>query len=90
MIGRPTEHTWHCALILARFSLGLYHSHYLGSTDNSVSVNVLNHRVLDVVIISRCDGLPSLVDELNEGQAGVLLNGVLPLLSVEDTATLIW
>ena len=33
----------------------------------------------------QCDGLPSLIDELNEGQSGVLLDGVLPLLQVEDT-----
>lgn len=30
--------------------------------------------------ISTCDGLPSLIDELNESESGVLLNGVLPLL----------
>lgn len=42
------------------------------------------------MIISPCDGLPSLIDELNEGQSGVLLNGVLPLLSVEDTSKLLW
>lgn len=42
------------------------------------------------VIISPCDGLPSLVDELNEGQSCVLLNGVLPLLSVEETSKLMW
>lgn len=41
-------------------------------------------------IISPCDGLPSLIDQLDEGQSGVLLNGVLPLLSVEDTWQLIW
>lgn len=29
--------------------------------------------------------LPSLVDELNEGQPGVLLNGVLPLLNIKET-----
>lgn len=27
---------------------------------------------------------PALVDELDEGQAGVLLDGVLPLLNIED------
>lgn len=27
---------------------------------------------------------PALVDELDEGQAGVLLDGVLPLLNMED------
>lgn len=34
-------------------------------------------------------GLPSLIDELDEGQSSVLLNGVLPLLRVEDTSALI-
>lgn len=29
--------------------------------------------------------LPSLVDELDEGQPGVLLNGVLPLLNIKET-----
>lgn len=29
--------------------------------------------------------LPSLVDELDEGQTGVLLNGVLPLLNTKET-----
>lgn len=33
-----------------------------------------------LVKISACDGLPSLIDELNESESGVLLNGVLPLL----------
>lgn len=27
---------------------------------------------------------PALVDELDEGQPGVLLDGVLPLLNIED------
>lgn len=35
--------------------------------------------------ISPYDGLPSLIDELDEGQSGVLLNGVLPLLNVKNT-----
>lgn len=29
--------------------------------------------------------LPSLVDKLNEGQPGVLLNGILPLLNIKET-----
>lgn len=35
---------------------------------------------------NRCDTLPSLVNELYEGQPSILLNGVLPLLQVEDTS----
>lgn len=31
-----------------------------------------------------CEASPALVDELDEGQAGVLLDGVLPLLNIED------
>ena len=36
------------------------------------------------MVCSLWDGLPSLVDELNEGQSCVLLDGVLPLLRVQD------
>lgn len=38
---------------------------------------------------NRCDRLPSLINELYEGQPGILLNGVLPLLQVEDTSKLL-
>lgn len=46
----------------------------------------MNQRELWVVTVRVCDGLPSFVDELNEGQPGVLLNGVLPLLIVKKTS----
>lgn len=45
----------------------------------------MNKRELWVVRVRVCDELPSLIDELNEGQPGVLLNGVLPLLIVKNT-----
>lgn len=62
---------------------------WLLSTDNSVGVKCVKHGELCGVIISECERLPSLIDELNEGQSSVLLNGVLPLLSVKDKSKLI-